>query len=177
MKDLFKVLIVVTGLIANPSISNAKTMSEIFGDGVFGTTWGMSIDKVKAIFPSGNTQEVFGTQRYFIKDGRSIFGIDREKDSFIGFLFGTDKKLVGVSIGMPSGTGDFAKAQNSITTAIGVESKPAKNSAGVPITRWNDGTGIEIGLMQTSGMFSQSVTLTIEKKPTPKDTTKEALGF
>lgn len=177
MKNLLKVLLLLTALMAASGVSDAKTMAEIFGGGVFDTSWGMSIDEVKAIHPSGKTQEVFGTIRYFIKDDRNVFGIEREKDSFIGFIFGTDKKLIGVSIGMPSGTGDFGRAQNSITTAIGVESEAVHNSAGVPITRWNDGTGIEISLMQTSGIFSTSVTLTIEAKPTPKDTTKEALGF
>ncbi|MFC1626427.1 hypothetical protein ACFL19_01850 [Pseudomonadota bacterium] len=177
MRGLSKVLLVLTGLIAVPSFSDAKTMLEIFGHGVFDTSWGMSIDEVKAIHPSGKTQEVFGTTRYFITDGRSLFGIEREKNSFIGFVFGTDEKLIGVSIGMPSGTGSFAKTQTSITTSIGVESKAVDNSAGVPIISWSDETGIEIKLMKTSGIFSQDVTLTIEKKPTPKDTTKEALGF
>jgi hypothetical protein len=43
--------------------------------------------------------------------------------------------------------------------------------------KWTDGSSIEITLLGIIGAFSQDVTLTLEKKPTPKSVNKKALGF
>ncbi|HKJ83413.1 MAG TPA: hypothetical protein VJ961_05250, partial [Mariprofundaceae bacterium] len=125
-----------------PSLSNAKTLNEIFGDGILNTSWGMSFAEVKAKYPSGKKQEAMGTVRYFIHDGRTLFGIARSKNDYIGFIFNSAGKLSSVSIGMPSGTGDVEKTQNAITSSVGITPVSTKDIHGFPVTRWADGLGL-----------------------------------
>jgi hypothetical protein len=172
MKTLLNTAIIIFGIILSPTASYSKALSDIFNPGIFNTTWNMSLEELKSIYPHGKSQKVSGTIRYFINDDRSLFGIDRKESSFVGFIFNSNNQLTSVSIGMPTGWNEAQKVKESITTSLGVDSISSPNSTGTPLTVWKDDSNIELNLMDSAGV------LIIKVKPTPsKDVSKEALGF
>jgi len=165
------VILLTTGL------ASAKLINDIFGGGLLDVQWGMTLDQVKSVHPGGKSNNLLGRTQYYITDGRTLFGIERDKDAFINFIFSADGKLSEISIKMPDGWGDLPRIKASITSSIGVEPASVMNSDNMPVTRWDDGSGIRIDLMEAPGMFTRNVIMFIEKLPAPTDATKESLGF
>jgi hypothetical protein len=96
---------------------HASSLDEVFNDGVFGTKWNATLSEVENIFPNGKKDEVAGLMIYEIKDGRSIFGLDRNHSDFIKFHFNADHHLTAVSIELSS---DYPVAESKVSSSLGL---------------------------------------------------------
>jgi hypothetical protein len=97
MKKYFIIIICIAVLMV-PVITVAGTISDTFGDGVFGLEWGSSIEKVKQAFPGGKLDESFILKSYAVKDSRTLFGYERNESDEISFGFDLEGRLNGVTV-------------------------------------------------------------------------------
>jgi hypothetical protein len=78
-------------------------VDELFGEGVFGVTWGMTLDQVRSIHPNGASPKYSLpiAPIYEMQDARPVLEIPRHKKAKISFIFHEDQRLVGISVDFP----------------------------------------------------------------------------
>lgn len=170
MKFLFFLLF----LICSQAL-NADEIDKVFSDGIFGTVWGQSPNEVLRIYPSGKKEELYGSLRITVEDGREVLGIPRPSDGNLVFAFDTQDRLfsIGVTFGSED---DFAKLMQKIDTLFGAREN-LQNDTGAAGLVWNDDQ-TKLSLIYVPGMFSGETILSIEHLALPKNNkSKEELGF
>ena len=82
MKYFNKILFLL--ILIFPLIADAGQIKEVFGEGIFGVKWGYTVEQVKGVHPDGKLKKQSGYTHYIIKDGRTIFDVERKnnKSSF-----------------------------------------------------------------------------------------------
>lgn len=97
----------------------AGPMAELLGDGILGTTWGDDKAEVEAAHPGGKWKKIGALSVYTVRDGRAIFGVNRNKNDALGFAFTADGKLSSISIWFPGKSETFAELLAATTQQFG----------------------------------------------------------
>ncbi|MDN3406086.1 hypothetical protein SAMN04487870_2244 [Pseudoalteromonas sp. DSM 26666] len=151
--------------------SKAATITELFGDGVFGTQWGDSFETVLAKYPKAKKKNISDIVWLELKDTRKVFEIDRDRQR-LHFSFDSEMRLIGV--GVTFDTESYITLTNKLTTMFGDFEKPNMASATLI---WKDKkTYINLALIpSTFGMETMlSVGYVGLDKP---ESDKKSLGF
>jgi len=174
IKFIFPLLILIF-----PLSANAGQIEDIFGEDIFGVKWGASLETVKSKFPEGKENTQSGWLSYKVKDGRKLFGLERDSSDKITFHFDANGRFFGVGIDFPNNSSkSFGEILNKLQTTFGdSESKP--NSVGVISVRWPADAGIKISLTTIPGVFGgiDYFLFGVERNIKPQQTRKEDLGF
>ena len=181
MLDKFSTLIAVsvaTLMLLFSANLYGDNITEVFGEGIFELTWGVKLSDVQVTFPNGKKKTKFGILSYDVKDGRSLFGIERKPKDKISFIFNAEKKLFAVNIDFPAkSASDFGTLMQKLETTFGAaESQP--NSLGVTALSWPEEDGTKISFTHIPGVIGfGSLLFSVEHRPMPEKVTKEDLGF
>ena len=138
MKQPIVVLLLLGSFWVSAQAQNGSQASEIdpidklFGEGIFGTTWGSPLSEVRALHPEGSNEEFdhdmtmliegeegsyvtnISGSNYHVRDDRAIFGLDRGLDDELIFTF-YDGQLTHISIEFP----DCPKLMSRLPRVIG----------------------------------------------------------
>lgn len=94
----------------------AATITELFGDGVFGTQWGDSISTVEQKLPKANKESIGDITWLELEDSREVLGIKRQ-DQKLHFSFDSEDRLIGVAVYFDQD--DYTTALNRLNTLFG----------------------------------------------------------
>lgn len=169
MKYIFGILLLFLSVNAH-----AGEISKIFGDGVFGTRWGASLEEVKAVFPGGKVEKYGDIIQFVIKDGRSILGVKRSKNDLLRFGFDSEGRLVGVVAYFDAD--DFGNVLTKLSTHFG---QPVQSQPGMFVSvQWPEDANILIMMALIPSGFTNETALTISNTGLSKpQASKEDLGF
>ncbi|KTD98804.1 hypothetical protein [Pseudoalteromonas sp. H71] len=159
------------------SPSKAATITELFGDGVFGTQWGDSFETVLAKYPKAKKKNISDTIWLEIKDSRKVFDIDRNKQR-LHFSFDSEMRLIGV--GVTFDVDSYSTLINKLTTLFGYDfEKPNVASSNMASTTlvWKDNeTSVSVGVIPTT--FGLETMLGVGYSGLDKpESDKKSLGF
>lgn len=101
-------------LVLNPA--NAASIQDVFGEGVFGTKWGDSLESVKNKYPKVELKELGEIVWLELKDSREVLGIKRQGQK-LHFSFDSENRLIGVAVYFDQD--DYATALNKLNTLFG----------------------------------------------------------
>jgi hypothetical protein len=92
------------GLILCSTAFADDRVDELFGDGVFGVTWQMTLDDIRTLYPDGklSPHSLSVAPMYEIQDSRTVLEIERHKRAKISFLFYESGTLMGISVDFPN---------------------------------------------------------------------------
>lgn len=156
----------------------AGNIANVFSEGIFGVKWGSNKDQVIEVIPGGKIGDEFGIVTYTIKNGRTLFGIERRKNNYAKFNFDSNDRLVGATIEFPDSTEIYGALLTKINTTFGQNFQPVPNSLGAAVVKWPEEEGITLLLSYISGMFnSGSVLFSIGYRLQPANVSKDELGF
>lgn len=94
----------------------AASITELFGDGVFGTQWGDSLESIKNKYPRVEFKELGEIVWLELKDSREILGIKRQEQK-LHFSFDSENRLIGVAVYFDQD--DYTTALNKLNTLFG----------------------------------------------------------
>jgi hypothetical protein len=161
MKSLLFLLLTLTHL----NVS-AGEIYNVFGVGVFGTTWGDTASDVKRTFPNGEVEQYGDIIQIVIKDSRSIFGIARDDKAFIRFGFDAESRLNAVVVYFNAE--HYGSLLGKVVTLFGVYNQET------PYLKWKKDSDITLSLSS----FNTSAIFTIEYSGLVKpEYSKGQLGF
>ncbi len=171
MKNLFTLFL----LLSLSSLSHAGALNDAFGDGVFGVSWGATLQEVKNIHPGGDIDTYGAITHYSIEDGRSLLNVERYEDEPLIFAFtGNPQRLT--AIGANFGGSQYTEVLYALQGAFGpTDSTPGASSSGSAL--WPVDEGIKMYLSIVPSGFSTSTSLTIENVNPNKDFDKGSMGF
>ena len=161
-------------------------LASVFSEGIFDTQWGQSLEEVSAIYPDAKIYDQGKSTSYYrIKDGRTIFSIDRKKSHDITFRFDNDK-LTEVVVELSSS--DWVVLRDQIQANFGMYNDNRCATIGSAAdgrfsgTRqvWCDlASGIYlIESVGMSGLLGSSTFLTVQNRAIEKvESSKSELGF
>lgn len=157
-----KIIIIIFFILGTCSVTYAGNVAETFSKSIFELKWLSSKEEVIKKYPHGKLKTTVGVKSYIIKDGRTLFGVERKKENYISFVFNGEDQLSGVSIQFPmESTDDFGELLIKLNTYFGsAESKP--NSFGVVFVQWPEDSGIKISLTTIPGVFSSELLFNVE---------------
>jgi hypothetical protein len=169
-------LMLIVVLLLSPGSASAGKIAEIFSGEIFGVRWGSTVQQVAAVFPDGKSKEQFGHQTYKTLDGKTLFGVKRNPDNYIQFVFNAEGQMNGVNIEFPDGTDGFGTLLNKLDTYFG-EHTSLPNAAAT-VVQWPEDSGIRITLGYIPSMFGKGgVLFSIGYLKAESSATKEKLGF
>lgn len=149
----------------------AASITELFGEGVFGTQWGDKFESVLVKYPKAKKKSYGEIVWLEVKDSRKIFNIERAKER-LHFTFDSERRLnaVGATFDVES----YAALTNKLTTLFGDFEKPNVTSATLI---WKEAdTTISLAIIPTT--FGMETMLSVGygglKAPLGD---KESLGF
>lgn len=158
-----------------PSTLLANKISDVFSDSIFDVPWESSLSTVKSAHPGGKTFPGNDTV-YTVKDGRTVFGIERDRRSEIIFGFDDADRLV--SVGVNFAADDMPTLYNRLTTLFGPHEPPV---GGYVIAEWPEDNGFIIRIFQippASVFGNLQILLDITYTPSTRPPiSKEELGL
>jgi hypothetical protein len=183
------IFILVTFFFLLPSAVLGGEIHNIFGEGVFGTKWGMTVDEVNEIFPKGKKVKYGKIVTFEVVDGRKVLDIERRQKDKIVFGFDALGRLSSVNVGFKNDAEIVGSLWVKLDTLFG-DSKvdgndinpladPALSLASSKF-EWPVDQGISVRLVSTVGMlmFIDNLDLVITNHGLEKpDVSKESLGF
>jgi hypothetical protein len=179
-----QLLALIVALLLAPAPVSAGKIAEVFSGDIFGVKWGSNQQQVSKVFPKGKikkmydlhfskvapkgkSKKMYGTHFYTVQDGRTLFGIKRNPDNTIKFVFNAEGKMNGVIIEFPNGVDGFGILLNKLNTYFGPHTfDPNRESM---VIEWPEDSGIKISLM---GVFFNILYIKTESS-----VTKEELRF
>lgn len=166
--------LIFTFLLISSLTANAGEISKMFGDGVFGTKWGASIEEVKSAFPKAKTETYGDIIQLVVNDGRTVLGVERNKKADIRFGFDSESRLVGVVVYFK--VDDFGDVLSKLNTHFG---QPVEPKHGNYVTvQWPEDGNIQLMLAIIPTAFSSETALTISNTGLSRpEVSKEDLGF
>lgn len=168
-------IFVLIAFLLLPSTLLANKISDVFSGSIFDVPWESSLSTAKSVHPGGKTFP--GSDAvYTIKDGRTVFGIQRDRKSEITFSFDDADRLVSVSVDFTAD--DMSALYNRLSTLFGNPNPP---ESAYMLATWPEDAGFTIRLIQVppASIFG-SVKIQFNITHTPKskpETSKEDLGF
>lgn len=169
-KALFLMVLLVPG-----SVMADNQLSEIFGEGVFDTRWGESLDEVQLAHPQGKYESAYEMHVYTVKSSRTVLGIDRKNKEFTFQFAEPEEKLNKVQVRFS--TNDYPTIVNKLTNILGEGYSTAANAAGqVGYRQWQSADESLTVAVYMQVVFRGFTYLSITKRVTA-EATKEELGF
>ncbi|WP_283710993.1 hypothetical protein [Pseudoalteromonas prydzensis] len=151
--------------------AKAATIAELFGDGVFGTQWGDTIEAVANKLPNTTKESVGDIAWLELKDSKEVLGVKRQNRN-TSFVFDSEMRLNGV--GVYFDVEDYPLLLNKLTTLFGKYTQLENNKTAM---QWVSGDFTLVLVFVNAGLSTNAV-LSISynglKKP---KTSKEELGF
>jgi hypothetical protein len=169
MKSLLFCLLVIIQFNAS-----AGEISKVFGVGIFDTLWGDSVEDVNDVFPDGKIETYGDITQLVIKDGRSVFGLERDKKALIRFAFDSEGRLNGAAVYFDGD--DYTSLISKLSTLFGEYSKP--NPQSYTALQWPKDNEITLFLSLAPSTFSMETVFSIGYSGLNKPSkSKEELGF
>ncbi len=75
-------------------------LERVIGEGVFGVPWTATVEDVRSLFPDGEIEKLDSSTLYTVRDGRTIFEVERRERDTIMFGFRDDGALISVTVGL-----------------------------------------------------------------------------
>tara|TARA_R110001583_G_scaffold18641_1_gene73921 strand:- start:374 stop:883 length:510 start_codon:yes stop_codon:yes gene_type:complete len=152
----------------------AGDISKVFGNGVFDTVWGQSVDDIKKVFPSAKEEHYGEITQLVVDDNRKVLGLNRDKNSKIKFSFDSEKRLNGVAVYF---NGDqFPSLLVKLNTLFGEYIK--QGTTGVTYMQWKQDNSVTITLSAIPSSYSMDTIFSIGYYGLDKpDVSKKELGF
>jgi len=173
-------ILMLVGMCALSSKASAGKVAKIFSEDVFGVPWDATGDEVKRVYPGGESKSERGMSTYTIQDDRPLFGVKREKDNYIKFIFDTDGLAKGVSVEFPIDNPDnFVVLLNKLIGYFG-EYSYLRHLFETNYAEWPEDDGITLFLDRHTGTLhsGDSLIFTVRYRPEePGKISKEQLGF
>ena len=163
--------------LAFSSSAVAAELSDAFGGPVFGVEWGAELDVVRSVHPKGKKFDSFGVVRYEVRDGRTLFDIERREKDKITFAFDAEGRLTAIGANFKFSTETYGELLTKLKTLFG-EYLVVDNESGANIVRWED-ESVVLSLAHVPGALSSgniSVTIEYSGLEIPQ-TSAEDLGF
>ncbi len=155
---------------------SAGPIADLFADGIWGLAWGSTKDQVKKVFPKGKLVKYGNIELFEVKDGRSVFGVERSSNMKIAVGFDSENRMAGASIYFASDA--FAKLQQKLITEFGAPLSPKENATGTTVLQWETDNGVVLSLSHFAVGFSANTVVSIGFEELQKPTTdKKSLGF
>jgi hypothetical protein len=153
---------------------SAGEISKVFGNGVFDTIWGQSVDDIKKVFPSAKEEHYGDITQLVVEDKRKVLGLNRDKNSKINFSFDSEKRLNGVAVYF---NGDqFSLLLVKLNTLFGEYVK--QGTTGVTYMQWKQDNSVTITLSAIPSSYSMDTIFSIGYYGLDKpDVSKDELGF
>ncbi|MBA6380979.1 MULTISPECIES: hypothetical protein [unclassified Colwellia] len=153
---------------------SAGEISKVFGNGVFDTIWGQSVDDIKKVFPSAKEEHYGDITQLVVEDNRKVLGLNRDKNSKINFSFDSEKRLNGVAVYF---NGDqFSLLLVKLNTLFGEYVK--QGTTGVTYMQWKQDNSVTITLSAIPSSYSMDTIFSIGYYGLDKpDVSKDELGF
>jgi hypothetical protein len=169
MKSLLFIILTIIQL----NVS-AGEISKVFGNGVFDTIWGQSVDDIKKVFPSAKEEHYGDITQLIVEDNRKVLGLNRDKNSKINFSFDSEKRLNGVAVYF---NGDqFSSLLVKLNTLFGEYVK--QGTTGVTYMQWKQDNYVTITLSAIPSSYSIDTIFSIGYYGLDKpDVSKVELGF
>jgi hypothetical protein len=168
-----KLLIFIISLFVQMNVS-AGEISRVFGDGVFDTKWGQTVNEIKKVFPSAKVKNYGDITQIIVEDGRKIFGITRDKDAKMHFSFDSRKRLNGVAVYFEGG--QFSPLLLKLNTLFGEFVK--QGTSGVTYMQWEQDNSVTITLSAVPSSYDLDTIFSIGYYGLDKpDISKDELGF
>lgn len=166
MKYLLSILFM---LVLNPA--NAASIQDIFGEGVFGTKWGDSLESVKNKYPKVELKELGDIVWLELEESREVLGVKRQ-DQKLHFSFDSEKRLIGVAVYFDQD--DYSRALNKLNTLFGEYEKVDGHHM---VLQWK-AAEIVLSLSMVPNGFGVDTLFSIGYYGLSKpDATTESLGF
>lgn len=154
---------------------HAGPLKDAFGDGVFGVSWGATLQEVKKIHPGGGVNTYGAITHYSIEDGRSILNVKREEDETLIFAFtGNPQRLT--AVGANFGGSQYTEVLYALQGSFGPKDDQPGDASGASII-WSIDAGIKMYLAIVPSGFSSKTSLTIENVKPSEDFDKGSMGF
>ena len=167
---IFFVLILLTTL--NSSRCFAGNIRDVFGDGLFNVTWGITIEQVKDVHPNGK-KEVLGKETYYkLISSKEVLSIKRNKE-VINYGFGSNNQLSSVAIYFDSD--DYSSLIDAVRENFGLPQKQDSGMSG--ILKWPIDNDIQVSIIRINTGFSNEIILNIGNVATTKSPDIKSLGF
>jgi hypothetical protein len=74
-----------------PAWGQNTAVDDLVGEGVFGVKWNDGLEAVRATLPDGERSEIDRFVHWTVKDGRSVFDVERRRRDRIQFIFLADR--------------------------------------------------------------------------------------
>lgn len=161
----------------------ADPVEDIFGAGVFSTSWGMTKDEIQTIHPESEYVEnkKFNIKSVILKGDKPVLGIKRDEDSQIVFSLDYSGKLNKITIGF--GDEDYATLLLKLNQLLGAGTDDLKLQAktmgmvmGVKYWEGNNKTKVLLFSSKSGAFSSYKATLSIEVPPSG-EVDKKSLGL
>jgi hypothetical protein len=152
----------------------AGEISKVFGNGVFDTVWGQSVDDIKKVFPSAKEEHYGEITQLVVQDSRKVLGLNRDENSKINFSFDFEERLNGVAVYF---NGDqFSSLLVKLNTLFGEYVK--QGTTGVTYMQWKQDNSVTITLSAIPSLYSMETIFSIGYYGLDKpDVSKKELGF
>lgn len=177
MRFLFVLLLIFS------SVAHADNVKEIFGNGIFETSWGASLDEVRASHPDGEFKQTSGMNIYNVINDREVLSVERKKNA-ISFLFTPDMKLYSIITEFKdSAYGSLLIKLSSLLGDINKNNdlEMAAKTGGMTTgyTSWaSDDGSVKVSVyMAQAGLFSRAKTFLRVENTVKTSATKESLGL
>ena len=152
----------------------AGEISEVFGNGVFNTVWGQSVDDIKKVFPSAKEEHYGDITQLVVEDNRKVLGLNRDKNSKLNFSFDSERRLNGVAVYF--GGDQFSSLLVKLNTLFGEYVK--QGTAGVTYMQWKQDNSVTITLSAIASSYRVDTIFSIGYYGLDKhDVSKDELGF
>jgi hypothetical protein len=163
LRDLAPAVLCVLGF---PAWGQSTAVDELFGEGVLGVKWNDGLETVRAKHPGGERSELRQFVHWTVKDGRTLFEVERRRRDTIQFAFVADR-LGSVFVTFP----DCDEVVGALTKSLGaydeIAPDPGSGALRRNLGRWNGATGVRIAATR---LFSDcSVEISIPIRGTPAE--------
>jgi hypothetical protein len=169
-------LALIFALPLSPTPASAGKIVEVFSGEIFGVKWGSNQQQVSTVFPKGKSKKQFGIQIYTVRDGRTLFGVERKPNNYIQFVFNADGQMHGVNIEFPNGADGYGTVLNKLNTYFGPHTFHPENKSAT-VVEWPQDDGFKITLGYIPKMFGAEIVFSIANMKTESSVTKDKLGF
>lgn len=151
--------------------AKAASITELFGDGVFGTQWGDKIEAVGSKLPNSTKESIGDIVWLELKDSKEILGVPRDNQK-VHFSFDAEKRLNGVAVYYNAD--DYSVLLNKLNTLFGEYTQVAGNKTAL---QWKSSDFVLTLYFATVGINTNSVFSIGYYGLTKPDANKEDLGF